>query len=88
MILSSGQSTDNVDPQSALEYEIYRNGLFFELVTGTGVTGIYAGGGDQHVDGEGRGRRSGSSRWQSNPATVTVFRTKPLLAAGSVGRGA
>ena len=38
VILRWGQSTD-ADPQSALEYEIYRNGVFFTLVTGTGVAG-------------------------------------------------
>ena len=44
VILRWGQSTD-ADPQSALEYEIYRNGVFFTLVTGTGVAGVYAGDG-------------------------------------------
>jgi len=71
VILRWGQSTDNVDPQSALEYEIYRNGLFFSLVTGTGTAGVYAGDGTstwtvKAVD------RSGNTSAASNSATVTV----------------
>jgi chitodextrinase len=70
VILRWGQSTD-ADPQSALEYEIYRNGVFFTLVTGTGVAGVYAGDGTSTwtvvaVD------RSGNSSAASNGATVTV----------------
>ena len=71
VILRWGQSTDNVDPQSALEYEIYRNGVFFSLVTGTGTAGVYAGDGTstwtvKAVD------RSGNTSAASNSATVTV----------------
>ena len=70
VILRWGQSTD-ADPQSALEYEIYRNGVFFTLATGTGVAGVYAGDGTSTwtvvaVD------RSGNSSAASNGATVTV----------------
>ena len=36
VILRWGQSTDNVDRQSEIEYEIFRNGVFFTLATGTG----------------------------------------------------
>ena len=67
MILRWGQSTDNADPQSALEYEIYRNGVFFTLVTGTGFAGVYAGDGHEHLDG---GRR------RPRPATAPRRRTR------------
>jgi hypothetical protein len=77
VILSWGQSSDGVDPQSALEYELYRNGVFFDLVTGTGTAGVYAGGGTSTwtviaVD------RSGNSSAVSNPATVTVVADQNL----------
>lgn len=77
VILSWGQSSDNVDAQAALEYELYRNGVFFDLVTGTGVAGVYAGNGTSTwtviaVD------RSGRSSVSSNPATVTVFADQNL----------
>jgi hypothetical protein len=72
VILRWGQSTDNVDGQSVLEYEIYRNGVFFLLATGTGIKGIYGGEGTntwtvKAVD------RSGNTSAASNGATVTVF---------------
>jgi len=72
VILRWGQSTDNADPQSAIEYEIYRNGVFFLLATGTGIKGIYAGEGLATwtlvaVD------RSGNSSPASNPVTTNVF---------------
>ncbi len=71
VILRWGQSTDNVDPQSAIEYEIFRNGVFFTLATGTGFAGVYAGDGTstwtvKAVD------RSGNTSEASNGATVTV----------------
>jgi chitodextrinase len=71
VILRWGQSTDNADAQSALEYELYRNGVFFDLVTGTGIAGVYAGDGTSTwtvvaVD------RSGNGSAASNGATVNV----------------
>jgi chitodextrinase len=77
VILSWDQSGDGVDPQSALEYELYRNGVFFDLVTGTGTAGVYAGSGTSTwtviaVD------RAGNSSASSNPATVTVVADENL----------
>ncbi len=76
VLLSWGQSSD-ADPQSALEYELYRNGVFFDLVTGTGSAWVYAGNGTSTwtvvaVD------RSGNSSTPSNPATVTVVADENL----------
>jgi hypothetical protein len=69
VILRWGQSTDDVDP--VLEYELYRNGDFFDLVTGTGTAFVYAGDGVSTwtvvaVD------RSGNASAASNGATVNV----------------
>jgi hypothetical protein len=60
-----------VDGASSLEYEIYRNGVFFQLVAGTGTAFVYAGDGVSTwtvvaVD------RSGNSSGASNGATVDV----------------
>jgi hypothetical protein len=71
VILRWDQSTDDVDSQPALEYEIYRNGAFFTLVTGTGFAGLYVPDGTSTwtvvaVD------RSGNSSPASNGATLTV----------------
>jgi chitodextrinase len=69
--LNWGQSIDDVDAPSAIEYELYRNGVFFDLVTGTGSTFVYAGPGTSTwfvvaVD------RSGNSSAPSNTASVTT----------------
>jgi hypothetical protein len=41
LFLSWGQSSDNVDPQQAIRYEIYINGELAEIVIGTGSTFSY-----------------------------------------------
>jgi hypothetical protein len=71
VILQWTQSTDNVDAQSQIEYEIYKNGAFFQLVTGRGYAGAYADVGTSTwhvvaVDG------SANSSAPSNAATATV----------------
>jgi chitodextrinase len=75
-ILNWGQSTDDVDPQSALVYEIYLDGRLFTLVgassaflytiSGTNTWMVVA------VD------RSGNRSAPSNPATVTVVSDEML----------
>ena len=75
--LTWDQSTDNVDPASALEYEIFRDGVLFGLATGVGSAWVYGPDGTSTwtvvaVD------RSGNSSAPSNPATVTVM-TDPSL---------
>jgi chitodextrinase len=76
-ILNWGQSTDDTDPQSAIEYEIFLNGRFFTLnppgssaflytVSGTNTWTVVA------VD------RSGNHSAPSNPATVTVVADEML----------
>ena len=72
VILRWGQSTDNVDPQSALEYEIYRNGVFFNLVTGTGFAGVYAGDGTSTWTVKSPSTAPATRSAASNAATVTV----------------
>jgi hypothetical protein len=71
VILQWTQSTDNATQQADLEYEVYRNGTFFVLVTGRGYAGVYtdAGTSTWHVVAV-DGSANGSA--QSNPATVTV----------------
>ena len=71
-VLEWGASTDDVDPQSAIEYEIYQNGTLREVTApglawgflytfaGTNTWTVVA------VD------RSGNSSGVSNPATLTV----------------
>jgi chitodextrinase len=71
VILRWTASTDNVDSQAQIEYEIYKDGAFFGLVTGSDWAGVYADAGTSTwhvvaVDG------SANSSAQSNPATVTV----------------
>ncbi len=77
-VLQWGASTDNVDPQSAIEYEIYQNGSFRE-VTAPGVASgwLYTFAGTNTwtvvaVD------RSGNSSGVSNPATLTVRQDEGL----------
>jgi chitodextrinase len=72
LLLRWSPSTDAVDAQSQIEYELYRNGSFF-LVTAPGVTekGLYAPAGTQTwtvvaVD------RAGNSSGPSNAVTLTV----------------
>ena len=72
VILRWGQSTDNVDGQSEIEYEIFRNGAFFTLATGTGFRGLYVPNGTstwtvKAVD------RSGNTSAASNEVIETVF---------------
>ena len=71
VILEWVQSVDDRDPQSAIEYEIYRNGSFFTLATGKGWAGVYAGPGlsTWHVVAV---DRSGNSSPPSNVASVTT----------------
>jgi len=72
LILRWTPSTDNADAQSAIEYELYRNGSFFQLTPpGTSEIGIYTPAGTQTwtvvaVD------RAGNSSGASNAVTLTV----------------
>jgi hypothetical protein len=69
------QSTDNVDPQSAIEYEIYVNGVLSPLAVDTGVGRSFAYGTNQGlnsffvkaVD------RSGNTSAASNTATAELW---------------
>ena len=77
-ILQWSASTDNADPQSAIEYEIYQNGSL-RLVTAPGAvwTAPYTFAGTNTwtvvaVD------RSGNSSGVSNPATLTVQQDSDL----------
>jgi chitinase len=78
LILRWTPSTDNFDAQSAIEYELYRNGSFFQLTPpGTSAIGIYTPPGTQTwtvvaVD------RAGNSSAASNAVTLTVV-TDPNL---------
>ena len=72
LILRWGESGDNVDARSAIEYEILRDGAFFTLATGTDFVGIYAPDGTstwtvKAVD------QSGNTSAASNAVTKTVF---------------
>ncbi len=73
VILRWTQSTDNLDAQSEIEYEIYLNGQFFLLAApGASWRGLYSPAGTNTwtvvaVD------RAGNSSVPSNPATVTTF---------------
>ena len=71
VLLDWGQSVDDRDAQSAIEYELYRNGFFHVLVTGTGSAFVYAGPGlsTWHVVAV---DRSGNSSPRSNTASVTT----------------
>ena len=72
LILRWTSSTDAVDAQSQIEYELYRNGSFFQLTPpGTTAFGIYSPAGTQTwtvvaVD------RAGNSSGPSNAVTLTV----------------
>jgi chitodextrinase len=78
LILNWTPSTDNFDARSGIEYELYRNGSFFQLApAGTSSIGIYAPPGTQTwtvvaVD------RAGNSSGPSNAVTLTVV-TDPNL---------
>ena len=78
LILRWTPSTDGVDAQSAIEYELYRDGSFFQLTPpGTSSIGIYTQPGTQTwtvvaVD------RAGNSSAPSNAVTLTVV-TDPNL---------
>jgi len=78
LILRWTQSTDNLDAQSQIEYELYRNGSFFQLTPpGASWIGIYTQPGTQTwtvvaVD------RAGNSSPPSNAVTLTVV-TDPDL---------
>ena len=71
-------STDNIDAQSEIEYELYRNGSFFQLAPpGTSSLGIYTQPGTQTwtvvaVD------RAGNSSGASNAVTLTVVADQNL----------
>jgi chitodextrinase len=71
-LLEWGQSTDDIDPQSAIEYELYLNGRFFQLTTpGASWLGVYAPGGTNTwtvvaVD------QAGNSSPPSNAVTLTT----------------
>ena len=78
LILRWTPSTDNFDAQSEIEYELYRNGSFFQLTPpGMSEIGIYTPAGTQTwtvvaVD------RAGNSSGPSNAVTLTVV-TDPNL---------
>jgi chitodextrinase len=78
LILRWTASTDDADPQSAIEYELYLNGRFFQLTPpGTSTIGIYTQPGTQTwtvvaVD------RSGNSSPPSNAVTLTVVADQNL----------
>jgi hypothetical protein len=78
LILRWTPSTDSSDDPSAIEYELYRNGGFFQLTPpGTSSIGIYSPPGTQTwtavaVD------RAGNSSAPSNAVTLTVV-TDPNL---------
>jgi chitodextrinase len=78
LILRWTPSTDNFDDQSAIEYELYRNGSFFQLTPpGTSAIGIYTQPGSQTwtvvaVD------RAGNSSGPSNAVTLTVVADQNL----------
>jgi chitodextrinase len=78
LILRWTPSTDNFDDPSAIEYELYRNGSFFQLAPpGTSEIGIYTQPGTQTwtvvaVD------RAGNSSGPSNAVTLTVVADQNL----------
>jgi chitodextrinase len=78
LILRWTPSTDNADAQSAIEYELYVNGRFFQLTPpGTSAIGIYTQPGTQTwtvvaVD------RAGNSSGSSNAVTLTVVADQNL----------
>jgi chitodextrinase len=78
LILRWTPSTDNSDAQSAIEYELYRNGSFFQLTPpGTSAIGIYTPPGTQTwtvvaVD------RAGNSSPAGNAVTLTVVADQNL----------
>jgi hypothetical protein len=67
--LSWNQSTDNLDPQSVIRYDVYVNGVFDHSLQGSGQTIVYGNAGVENtfqviaVDSAGN---------QSTPATVTT----------------
>jgi chitodextrinase len=71
VLLNWTQSTDNADAQSQIEYELYRNGVFHDLVTGAGSAFVYGGPGlsTWHVVAV---DRSANSSGRSNTASVTT----------------
>jgi hypothetical protein len=77
-ILNWDQSTYNADPQSAIEYELYLNGRFFDLTPpGASSAGVYTAPGTNTwtvvaVD------RSGNSSAASNAVTVTIVADQNL----------
>jgi chitodextrinase len=78
LILRWTPSMDNFDAQSEIEYELYRNGSFFQLTSpGTSEIGIYTQPGTQTwtvvaVD------RAGNSSGPSNAVTLTVVADQNL----------
>jgi hypothetical protein len=70
VLLNWTQSTDDTDIQSEIEYELYKDGVFFDLVTGTGSRFVYAGSQSTWyivaVD------RAGNSSARSNSVSVTT----------------
>lgn len=77
-ILNWVPSTDSADPQSAIEYELYLNGRFFDLTQpGASTAGVYTPAGINTwtvvaVD------RAGNSSAASNAVTVTVVADENL----------
>ena len=67
--LSWDQSTDNVDPQSVIRYDVYVNSVFDQSLLGYGQTVVYGNGGVENtfqviaVDSAGN---------QSAPASLTL----------------
>jgi len=77
-VLQWSASTDNVDPQSAIEYEVYLNGALWDVTPpGAAWWGGYTFAGTNTwtvvaVD------RAGNSSGVSNPATLTVQQDEAL----------
>ena len=74
VVFAWDQSTDNVDPQSALEYEVYVNGVFRDMAIGSGAIHTYGARGAptttftlRAVD------RTGNTSAESSPLTLTIY---------------
>lgn len=74
VVFAWDQSTDNVDPQSAIEYEVYVNGGFRDMAIGSGAIHTYGARGAatttftlRAVD------RTGNTSAASSPLTLTIY---------------
>ena len=74
VVFAWDQSTDDVDPQSAIEYEVYVNGAFKDMAIGSGAIHTYGARGSatttftlRAVD------RTGNTSASSSPLTLTIY---------------